>query len=114
MIKEILSEITKKVSFQEVIFDVDFGTGNAASTGIMTGAVWSATDIFVCILDRIFGVEKFTVNVNPHFDKKCFNGKFKSILKLRLVNIMIILRKIKLVVNIFKEHININEEKAVL
>lgn len=113
LIKEVLEGIIEKVSVSEVIFDVDFGTGNAASTGILTGAVWSATDIFVCILDRIFGVEKFKVNVNPHFDKKCFSGQFKSILKLRLVNIIIILRKIKIVVNIFKEHIK-NEEKAVL
>jgi len=120
LIKEILEGITKKVSFEEVIFDVGFGTGNAASTGIMTGAVWSATDIFVCILDRIFGVRKFSVNVTPYFDKKHFSGQFKGILKLRLVNIMIILSKIKLVINIFKEHINkkekitTNKEKAVL
>jgi len=111
LIKEILEGITKKVSFEEVIFDVGFGTGNAASTGIMTGAVWSATDIFVCILDRIFGVRKFSVNVTPYFDKKHFSGQFKGILKLRLVNIMIILSKIKLVINIFKEHINKSEEK---
>lgn len=111
-IAEIIGDITKKVSFSEIVFLVDFGTGNAASTGIMTGAVWSATDIFVCVIDRIFGVEKFNVNVTPFFDKKVFKGKFKSILKLRLWNIMSILRKIMKVINIFKELIN--NEKAVL
>lgn len=110
LIKEILDGVIKKVTFEEVIFDIGFGTGNAASTGIMTGAVWSATDIFVCILDRIFGVRKFSVNVTPYFDRKHFSGQFKGILKLRLVNIMIILSKIRLVINIFKEHINKNEE----
>ena len=109
---EILGDITKKVSFSELVFLIEFGTGNAASTGIMTGAVWSATDIFVSIIDRIFGVEKFNVNVTPYFDKKVFKGKFKSILKLRLWNIISILRKIMKVINTFNDIIN--NEKAVL
>ena len=106
IIKEILKGTKDKIAFYELIFNVDFGTGNAASTGIMTGAVWSATDIFVCIIDRIFGVEKFKVNVNPQFDKKYFSGQFKSILKFRLVNIISILKKIFRVIEIFNEHIN--------
>ncbi len=111
LIKEVLKGTKEKITFYELVFDVDFGTGNAASTGIMTGAVWSATDIFVCIIDRIFGVKKFKVNVNPQFDKKCFSGQFKSILKFRLVNIIIILNKILRVFKIFNEHINKNEKQ---
>lgn len=110
-IKDIAGEIKKEVNFKEVYFDVVFDTGNAAKTGIMTGAVWTASTLLIKILDEIFGVGKVFVNVTPYFNGKCFNIHIKSILRLKLVNIIIIVLRILKIINLFKETINKNKEK---
>jgi len=113
-LKDLVCDIVRKVSFAEILFDVNFGTGNAAKTGIMTGTVWSGAAVLVRVIDEIFGVKKFSLNVSPCFEKRCFDVHFKGILRLRLVNIMIIIYKIGQIVYKFKEKSTINKEKAVL
>ena len=110
-IKDIAKEIKKEVNFKDVYFDVIFDTGNAAKTGMMTGAVWTGSTLLIKILDEIFGVDKVYVNVTPYFKGKCFNMHIKSILRLKLVNIIIIVLRILKIINIFKETINKNKEK---
>ena len=113
-IKEIVSDIKEKATFKEVELDVYFGTENAAKTGIMTGAVSGGAHLLLAVINRVFGVEKFHVDVTPCFEKKFFNVYFKSILNVRLVNIIIIINKIIFVINKFKENTITNKEKAVL
>lgn len=113
-IKEIASDIKEKTTVKEVDFDVYFGTGNAAKTGIMTGAVNGGAHLLLTVINEIFGIKKYYVNVTPCFEKKFFNIYFKSILNLRLVNIIIIINKIVKLINKFKEKTITNKEKAVL
>ncbi len=110
-IKNVFTKASEEITFNEVLFDVVFDTGNAAKTGIMTGAVWTGSTFLIKIIDEIFGVNKVNVNVTPYFSSKCFNIHVKSILRLKLVNIIIIVVKILKIINIFKEKINKNEEK---
>lgn len=113
-IKNIANDLKKEVTFKEVTFEVLFSTGNAASTGIMTGATWATTSFLAKLTDEIFGIGNININVIPTFNEKCFNIYLKSILRLKVVNIIFILSKILKIVNIFKNKISTNKEKAVL
>lgn len=113
-IKDIANDFKKEVTFKEVTFEVLFSTGNAASTGIMTGAVWTTTSFLAKLADEIFGIGSINLNVIPTFNEKCFNIYLKSILRLKVVNIIFILSKILKIINIFKNIISTNKEKAVL
>ena len=80
----------------------------------MTGAAWTTTSLLAKLTDEIFGIDNININVIPTFNGKCFNIYLKSILRLRLVNIIFILSKILKIINLFKNKISTNKEKAVL
>lgn len=106
-IKDVLSDIRKKLEFQTLVFHVHFGLSDAAKTGIATGATWTSASCALSVLNQMFAVRNLSLDVAPDFNRECFELHIKSILKLRPVHIISIGLKIIKIVNLFIEKMDI-------
>lgn len=107
MIKEDVVHFLKYASEKAVVFEnievtIDFGFEDAMQTGIFTGLLNGFVYSVLGIIHHNSKLENMNVNIQPFFDKECFNSHIKCILRLKNVHIIIIainvlklIRKIK-------------------
>jgi len=93
-LKEMLSYVRKHLSVSSIDFDIRFGFDNAAATGISTGAIWGMGSFILKVIDSLVGIKKINMQVNPDFNNKVFDIYSKTILIMRPVHFIIILRKV--------------------
>ena len=67
---------------------LDFGTDNAAATGMLYGSVWGAVGTIYPLLARYAYVVYPMLDITPDFYGKRFDIKMKSIIKVRPVHII--------------------------
>lgn len=67
---------------------LDFGTDNAAATGMLYGSVWGAVGTIYPFLARYAYVVYPMLDITPDFYGKRFDIKMKSIIKVRPVHII--------------------------
>lgn len=67
---------------------LDFGTDNAAATGMLYGSVWGAVGTIYPLLARYAYVVYPMIDITPDFYGKRFDIKMKSIIKVRPVHII--------------------------
>ena len=67
---------------------LDFGTDNAAATGMLYGSVWGAVGTIYPLLARYAYVVYPMLNITPDFYGKRFDINMKSIIKVRPVHII--------------------------
>ena len=101
MIKEDAVQILKYASEKAVVFEnvdvtIDFGFEDAMQTGIFTGLLNGFVYSVLGIIHHTSTLENMNVNIQPIFDKECFNSRIKCILRLKNVHIIII------VINVLK------------
>ena len=84
------SAIIKKLDLQ-----VEFGTGNASHTGILTGIAWTALGIALSYIYGFIEIKEKSINVKPNFVEKKFNVDLYCIFRLRIVHIIIIVFMIR-------------------
>lgn len=89
-----LRYIRKNLSCKNIDFYINFGTGDAAKTGITTGAVWTSGTLLLKIVDELIGIKKINMQVNPDFTQKKFEIYVKTILIMRPIHFIIVLRKL--------------------
>lgn len=94
-LKDILGFARKKIHVTRFVFDLTLGTGDAAETGILTGAVWSAVGLIYPALDSSLTFDKNPViNVNPVFNNPVLKLEYKGNYTLRIIHIIRIALKI--------------------
>lgn len=69
-------------------FRLDFGTGDAAYTGIATGALNAFVYSVISVIHHNTKLRKWSVNINPDFEKTRFDLVFDCICTTRLVHII--------------------------
>lgn len=90
-----------KINLYEFCWKTEFGTGNAAHTGILTGIIWSIKGVIVSSLgSRMNKFSGIQIKVNPVFNKRTFKTRLRCIFSVKLGNI--ILATLKVVVYKFK------------
>ncbi len=91
-IKEIVvavfSYLGPKVVFADISVKSKFGTGDAAKTGIICGAIWALTGNIYAFLCRFFNIEFPNMELEPMFDTKYFEIEARGIIKIRPVHII--------------------------
>lgn len=92
-LKEMLSYARKHLSVERVDFEIRFGFDNAAATGISTGAIWGMGSFLLKVVDALLGVKKINMQVNPDFNNKIFEIYSKTVLIIKPIHFIIILRK---------------------
>lgn len=105
-LKEMLSYVRHHLSVERVDFEIRFGFDNAAATGISTGAIWGMGSFLLKVVDTLVGIKKINMQVNPDFNNKFFEIYLKTILIMRPIHFIIILRKIVKTYMYIKNKIN--------
>ena len=85
---EILDLVKHRAKFSDIYVRLRYGTGDAANTGIMYGAIWAFVGNVYAYLCRHFYVEFPTVELEPQFDKIAFEIEVQGIITTRLVHII--------------------------
>lgn len=91
-----LESMEKRISIKKLELYLKYGTGDAASTGMLYGVVWSFITGVYKHLTKFLNLDFPDVNIVPDFQNSVFDFKFCGILKVRLVHIINTLYKIYL------------------
>ena len=103
--KELLWDLKRLASCRELSFSVHYGTKNPALTGILNGAVWTASSLILKIVDSTLGCLKKELNVYPDFQQECVCIHMKGTFCFRLYKAIQVVLKMKNLVNIMKSKI---------
>lgn len=77
-----------RVEFSDVFIRSKFGTGDAASTGMLYGAIWTLVGNVYAFLCRFFNIKFPEVELVPNFNEKAFEIETEGIIKIRIVHII--------------------------
>lgn len=85
-----------KVSFSKIYIRVHYGTGDAASTGMLYGAIWALIGNVYGFICRYFNISFPEVDLDADYNKKVFETEVKGIITVRPVHIIIaVLRSLR-------------------
>ncbi|RIU89706.1 DUF2953 domain-containing protein [Oceanobacillus picturae] len=77
--------VLKRVRFHKLVWHTEGGTGDAGSTGLVAGGVWSIKGAIICYLVQHSQMKcKPVIQVVPHFQQPCFYTKVECIASLRI------------------------------
>ncbi len=93
-LSSMISYVRKHLSCKEMDFRICYGTDNAATTGYLTGAIWTSGTILLKIIDSLIGIKKIKMDVNPDFNGKKFEIYVKTILIMQPFRFIIIVKKV--------------------
>ena len=105
-LSDMLSYVRNHLSCQEMDFRIAFGMGDAAKTGITTGAVWTSGTMLLKVIDSFIGIEKVHMDVYPDFNNKRFEISTKAILVMRPIHFIFIYNKISKTIKFIKTKIS--------
>ncbi len=88
IVKSLLGRTKCKIKIPVLKISVNYGTGNAAATGMIYGSFWSLIGIIYPTLTRYFKIVYPTLDITPDFYGERFEISVKSIIKVRAVHIM--------------------------
>ncbi len=92
---EILSYLRKKFTVHLFSLRVRMGLGDAADTGIATGAGYAAIYNILGTIDRYFVLKKHEVSITPVFQGMGFEAEFRGDFRLRLIYCLGLIYKIR-------------------
>jgi hypothetical protein len=86
----IVRHFCKKVDITQIEWQTVMGTGDAASTGMLTGAVWAVKGSIIGILSHYFRIQNSpNLSVHPHFQLAVTQTSFKCMLQFRIGHAMV-------------------------
>lgn len=80
--------VRKGIRLKDFVLKITFGTGDAASTAVTTGLLWSLTYNLLGLIDKLMIVDKPDVNVEPLFNTATFSAVAKGIIQTTLAHII--------------------------
>ncbi|MDO4618952.1 MAG: DUF2953 domain-containing protein [Clostridia bacterium] len=104
-LKEILVYAAKNsLKFEDLTFHLNYGTGDAAYTGISYGVISGIVYGIWGIIANNAILKKYDINISPDYQKACLSLDGRCIVKVRNVHIIIIaIKTLKLIRKIRKE-----------
>lgn len=88
LLRRFFSAMRYKIKIPVWRITLDFGTDNAAATGMLYGSIWGAVGTVYPLLTRYAYVVYPLVDITPDFYGKRFDIKMKSIIKVRPLHII--------------------------
>lgn len=95
VVKRVLEYLKCRAIIKKLDLQIEFGTGNASHTGILTGIAWTALGIMLTYIDSYIEIHEKHINIKPSFVEKKFNVDLYCIFRLRIVHIIIIVLMIR-------------------
>ena len=78
-----------RITFSKFFVSVVYGTGDAADTGMLYGAIWALIGNLYSFMCRYFYIDFPDLELRPEFEKKVFEIEAEGIIAVRLVHIII-------------------------
>ncbi len=88
--------LSRRVAFEKCEVYVKFGSGDAAVTGVLTGALWALLYQILALLCNLGKVREHSFDVVPVYDNKGFCTRVEGIISFRLINIIVAAVKVGL------------------
>ena len=88
IIKKLFGHLRYKVQIPVVRVKMEYGTGDAAATGMLYGSIWGAVSTLYPIACRWAHISYPTLDITPDFYGKRFNIEVQSIIKVRPAHII--------------------------
>lgn len=88
VLSEILTLIKDKAEFSDIYIRIRYGTGDAAITGMIYGAIWAIIGNLYSLVCRFARVEFPSVELEPIFGDSAFEIEAEGIIVTRLVHII--------------------------
>ncbi len=89
ILHDLFEHMRDRMEFSGIYVRVKYGTGDAAITGIIYGAIWSFIGSVYGFLCRFFRIKFPKVELEPQFGGKAFEIEAEGIITTRLVHIII-------------------------
>ncbi len=80
----------KCIVFEQLRFNLDFGTDDAALTGILTGVINGIVYTILSVIHHNTTLKNRDISINPDFEREKFDIRYLCIVKVRLLHIIII------------------------
>ena len=85
--------LTEYISDRCIVFDnlflsIDFGTGDAAHTGVLTGALNGVVYTALSVIHHNTTVRKWDVKIRPDFEREKFDIQYLCIVRVRIIHII--------------------------
>ena len=85
---EIMILLQNRARFTGIYVRIHYGTGNAATTGILYGGIWALVGSVYAYLCRYVSIEYPKVELKPNFSEKELDIELAGIIEARLVHII--------------------------
>ena len=83
----ILDYLQKRIKIQSLLWRTQFGIGDAAATGIMSGVFWAFKGCLLSMIQNYFVSKKINIYIEPQFDKN-FGMNIDCIIRIKIDHIM--------------------------
>lgn len=80
----ILSYIQKKIVLETLSWKTEFGTGDAAVTGILFGILWGIKGNLFAMIQKHIHSKNISFHVVPYFDQEIFKTRIHCIITLKI------------------------------
>ncbi|MBB6216662.1 hypothetical protein HNQ80_002766 [Anaerosolibacter carboniphilus] len=80
----VVNYIRKKLLLSKLEWETEFGTGDAAVTGMLCGVLWGIKGNLFAILKRHVHSNNISFNIIPYFDKELFKTYVHCIIRLKI------------------------------
>lgn len=87
--------LREKLILKKMILRLDFGTGDAYYTGIVSGLLWSLVGVGVAYIFQTFEVCESKIKINPKFSEQTVVGNLTCIFSVKFVYIIVVAIKLK-------------------
>lgn len=86
----IVRRFCQKVHIKQIEWQTVMGTGDAATTGMLTGALWAVKGSIIGIVSHYFRMQNNpNLSVHPHFQLAVTQTSFKCMLQFRIGHAMV-------------------------
>ena len=89
-----LSSTRNKIEFSKVYIGIAYGTGEAATTGLLYGAFWVLVGNVHSFISRQYRAEFLNVKLSPSYNRAMFEIEAEGIISLKLVHIITALLRV--------------------
>ncbi len=83
--------VRKRILAEKIYLNLNFGTGDASHTGILTGTLWGAVYNVIAFLANFIRVTEPQISINPSYDEELLDFEGECILKMSMANIISII-----------------------
>lgn len=81
-------KIRKAIFAKKINLHINFGTGDAMTTGIITGTLWSGVYNVLSFVSKLITIAEPNIDVIPNYNEEGYSIKCECIITSRLVNLI--------------------------